>query len=52
LLGKRDRHVCGATGDWRLTAPTVARDTVFVGGDALYTVAEVEDGETALVALA
>lgn len=79
-----------ATGDWRHTAPTAARDTVFVGGDALYafdatpggdpaggpalrfehsfagrvgpgpvlddgtlyTVAEVEEGETALVALA
>jgi len=79
-----------STGDWRHTAPTVARDTVFVGGDALYAfdptpggdpsggpalrfehsfagrvgpgpvlddgtlyaVAEVEDGETALVALA
>jgi len=24
------------TGDWRWTAPALARDTVFVGGDALY----------------
>jgi outer membrane protein assembly factor BamB len=34
-------------GDWPQTAPTVARDTVFVGGDALYAFDPTPGGDPA-----